>query len=92
MNSTQIHHNTNLLRGERMRWVKVYFNKDQYDEWRSGTGSAIGYLEEGVNEFKDMEKRGINCDLKNDPLDHMTKVSPNRIREIPWTPFGVYVD
>lgn len=73
------------------KWVKVYFTKEQFDEWKSGNGRAIGYSEADINTFREMERQGIDCDLKSDPLNHMTKVPPEIIRPVVWSPFGVYV-
>jgi hypothetical protein len=74
-----------------MKWIKVYFNRDQYDEWKSGNGRAIGYLEEEVNQLKRLESRGIDCGLKTDPVNHMTKVDPSYVSNVGWSRLGVYV-
>jgi hypothetical protein len=77
--------------GNAGKWVKVYFTKEQYDEWKHGNGRAIGYLEEEVIKLKELENEGNDCGLKSDPVNHMTKVSPSRISNIGWSHFGVYV-
>lgn len=75
-----------------MKWIKVYFTQDQYDEWKSGNGRAIGYLEPEVDAMKKLEKIGIDCGLSYDKLDHMTKVDPRRVTGIGWSSeHGVYV-
>lgn len=73
------------------KWVKVYFNKDQYNEFRNGNGLPIGYTEGDLSDMRQLERDGINCDLKADPLNHMTKVDPDRLKRIDWATFGVYV-
>lgn len=74
-----------------MKWVKVYFSQYQYDKWKSGS-LAIGYTEEEARRLKRLEREGINCDLKTDPINHMTKVDPSRVAPIGWSLNGVYVD
>jgi hypothetical protein len=74
-----------------MKWIKVYFTQDQYDEWKSGNGKAIGYTESEVIAMRQLEKSGIDCGLKYDKLDHMTKVNPEKVERIEWSSHGVYV-
>ena len=73
------------------KWVKVYFTKEQYDEWKSGSGKAIGYTEEEATRLKRLERLGIDCSLKTDPINHMTKVDQSRVSPIGWSLNGVYV-
>lgn len=74
------------------RWVKVYFSADQYNEWRNGNGIVIGYTEEEATRLKRWQKNGIDCGLKTDPINHMTKVDPARVTPIGWSLNGVYVE
>ena len=73
------------------KWVKVYFTKEQYNEWKSGNGLPIGYLEHEVIIMRGMERSGIDCELKNDPLNHMTKIDPKRVEPVGWADHAVYV-
>lgn len=73
------------------KWIKIYLTKEQYDEWRSGNGLAIGYSEEQVREMQMLEKRGIDCGLSYDKLDHMTKVNPRLVSSIGWSDNGYYL-
>jgi len=73
------------------KWVKVYFTKEQYDEWKSGSGKAIGYTEEEAIRLKRLERLGFDCSLKTDPINHMTKVDQSRVSPIGWSLNGVYV-
>lgn len=73
------------------RWVKIYFTKEQYDEFKSGNGRAIGYTEEEAIHLKRLERLGFDLSLKTDPINHMTKVDPSRVSPIGWSLIGVYV-
>lgn len=73
-----------------MKDIPVYFTHDEYDAYRNGE-LAIGYTAEQKKKLELIEQVGIDCELKTEPLSHMTKVRPVCVSSIEWADTGVYV-
>ncbi|HZG16942.1 MAG TPA: hypothetical protein VE710_18280 [Candidatus Bathyarchaeia archaeon] len=52
---------------------KLYFTLEEYENYMNGS-LAIGYSESEFEFLRIMESHGIDCKLKESPLNHMTKI------------------
>lgn len=74
-----------------MKDVPIYFTPEEYDRYRNGD-RAIGYTAQQKMVLQALENVGVDCELKTEPLSHMTKVRTECISDLKWSWTGMYVE